>query len=119
MIKETFNIQDTLNPEKYLGLPTMVGKGKKYAFRELKNKIESKLKGWSHRALSIGGKEVFLKVVIQYIPTYTMSCFILPKTFYKRLIVSLVTTDGSKGGINEASIGLVGMSCVNQKLQEA
>ena len=81
MIKETFNIQDILNPKKYLCLHTMVGKRKKYDFRELKTRIESKLKGWSNRVLSIGGKKVFFKAVIQSIPTYTMSCFLLPKTY--------------------------------------
>ena len=81
MIKDSFGIQAPLNPEKYLRLPVMVEKGKKYAFRGLKSIIETKLKRWSKRILSIGGNEVFLKIVIQAMPTYMMSCFLLSKSF--------------------------------------
>ncbi|KAA3482707.1 reverse transcriptase [Gossypium australe] len=71
--------------EKYLGLPSVVGRRKKVSFQVLKEKILFRIKGWSNRFLSQGGKEVFIKSVLQSIPTYAMSCFLLPKSFCREL----------------------------------
>ena len=44
-----------------------------------------KLAGWKGKRLSIGGREILIKAVAQAVPTYTMSCFQLPKTLCKDL----------------------------------
>ncbi|KAA3480210.1 reverse transcriptase [Gossypium australe] len=49
------------NLEKCLGLPSIVGKNKRGAFRGLKEKCMSRLNSWSSKALSIGGREVLIK----------------------------------------------------------
>ena len=64
--------------EKYLGLPLILGRKKKQAFHEIKDRIWRCLQGWKEKLLSQAGKEVLIKVVIQEIPTYAMSCFQFP-----------------------------------------
>uniref|UniRef100_A0A2N9JBI5 CCHC-type domain-containing protein n=1 Tax=Fagus sylvatica TaxID=28930 RepID=A0A2N9JBI5_FAGSY len=64
--------------EKYLGLPPIIGKSKRKAFEEIKNKIWQKVGGWKEKLLSQAGKEVLIKAVAQAIPTYAMSVFQLP-----------------------------------------
>ena len=69
---------ESLN-EKYLGLPTEVGRATNGAFQYIKDRVWNKVKGWIEQTLSAGGKEILIKVVAQAIPTYTMGCFRLPK----------------------------------------
>ncbi|KAA3470979.1 reverse transcriptase [Gossypium australe] len=59
------------NPEKYLRLPTM-------CFVKLLN-------NWSLHFLSVEGKEVFLKSILQAIPIYTVQYFKLPISFCREL----------------------------------
>ena len=73
--------------EKYLGLPALVGREKKRNFIYLKERVWKKLQGWKEKLLSITGREVLIKAVIQAILTYTMSCFKLPKGLIKELEV--------------------------------
>ncbi|KAA3485070.1 reverse transcriptase [Gossypium australe] len=66
--------------ERYLGLPNMVGRRKKESFQNLKDQLKKHIDNWSTRYLSQGGKEVFIKAILQAIPTYTMTYFLLPRT---------------------------------------
>ena len=64
---------------KYLGLPSIIGKSKIEVFAEIKERVRRKLSGWMEKIISIGGREILIKAVAQVVPTYTMSCFQLPK----------------------------------------
>ena len=64
---------------KYLGLPFIIGRSKTEVFAELKEKVGRKLAGWKGKLLSIEGREILIKAMAQAIPTYTMSCFLIPK----------------------------------------
>lgn len=71
--------------DKYLGLPTLIGRSKKQVFASILDRVEQKCKGWKVKSLSKAGREVMLKSVIQAIPTYTMSCFLIPDEILKAI----------------------------------
>ncbi|KAK8335227.1 hypothetical protein V6Z11_A09G040100 [Gossypium hirsutum] len=67
------------NLNSYLGLPIPIGKKKKKAFNVINNILSCRITSWTKRLLSFGGKEVFIKAVLQSIPTYALSIFLAPK----------------------------------------
>ena len=69
--------------DKYLGLPSFVGRQKKACFNQIKEKIWNKMQGWKERLLSQSRKEVMIEAVIQSIPTYSMNVFRLPLRLIK------------------------------------
>ncbi|XP_024178686.1 uncharacterized protein LOC112184671 [Rosa chinensis] len=64
---------------RYPGLPLHVGKLKTAIFSYLKERLTKKLISWRTKILSSAGKEILMKAVAQVIPTYVMSCYMLPK----------------------------------------
>ena len=77
-IFSSFSTSISTQFEKYLGLFPVVGRVKKRAFNEIKNRVFRRLQGWKEKLLSQAGQEVLIKAVIQAIPTYAMSCFKFP-----------------------------------------
>lgn len=65
--------------QKYLGMPTQFGRSKEQDFHFIMERIWKKHKGWKKKCLSFEGRGVLIKAVAQAIPTYYMSCFMLPK----------------------------------------
>jgi hypothetical protein len=49
------------------------------AIVKIKGRVQKILDGWKERFLSKGGNKILIKTVIQAIPTYSMSIFLLPK----------------------------------------
>ena len=79
-IKAKFTEMRDAHPNKYLGLPTIIGRSKSEVFKEIKVRLIRKLSGWKEKLLSYGGREILIKSVAQAIPTSAINCFQLPKT---------------------------------------
>lgn len=79
-VKGLLGVYNDLSVGKYLGLPSLIGRSKKTVFNFLKDRLWSKIQGWSSKCLSRAGKAVLLRTVAQAIPLYAMSCFLLPKS---------------------------------------
>lgn len=71
------------NLDKYLGLPSLVGRSRVAAFRGIVDRVATKLHNWKNKFLSQAGKLV--KAVLQVITTYCMSVFLLPDSLSKKL----------------------------------
>ena len=84
-VKKLFGAQIIRQHEKYLGLPPMVGKGKKKDFNRIKDQVGRRIAGWKGKLLSNVGKEILIKAMAQATPTYTMSCFKIPDALCKEL----------------------------------
>jgi hypothetical protein len=65
---------------KYLGIPLFMHKSKKESFIDIKDKILARISGWKARLLSQAGRTTLVKSVINVIPTYLMSLFLIPKS---------------------------------------
>ena len=77
-IKNLFQLHVVSKHEKYLGLPSMVGRKKLSFFNDIKLRVLSKISNWNSKLFSRGGKEVLIKAVAQAVPAYAMSVFKLP-----------------------------------------
>ena len=83
-VKNVTGIQNEALCEKYLGLPTAVGRSTKESFEAIPTKIRGLMNGWGEKQLSCAARETLIKSVAQAIPTYSMSCFLLaPATCQK------------------------------------
>lgn len=61
----------------YLGMPVHAGRWKKAIFAYLRDRVEQKIQLWQTRSLSRAGREVLIKTVLQAMPNYIMSLFLL------------------------------------------
>ncbi|KAL6219802.1 hypothetical protein ACLB2K_007561 [Fragaria x ananassa] len=64
--------------EKYLGLSTVLGRDKGKILRKVRERVKNRVEGRHSNLLSLASKEVLVKVVLQTVPTYSMSVFKLP-----------------------------------------
>lgn len=58
----------------YLEVPSFSMRRKRYQFGYLKEKMEKRVMDWNHKCFSKGGKEVFIKAVLQAIPKEDGKC---------------------------------------------
>ena len=71
--------------DKYLGLPALVGKSQTREFKSIIDRVSKRLQDWKLKLLSQAGREILLKAVIQAIPTYCISVFMLLKTLCSKI----------------------------------
>ncbi|KAA3484144.1 non-ltr retroelement reverse transcriptase [Gossypium australe] len=64
----------------YLGLPNLIGKKKAVAFKSIIDRTAKRINSWSKCLLFSLGKEIFIKAVLQSLPTYAFSIFPAPKS---------------------------------------
>jgi len=69
----------------YLGLPEKIHGSKAQVFAFVRDRLQTRVNTWSSKFLSKGGKEVLIKSQAKALPTYVMSCFLLPKAIYYKL----------------------------------
>ena len=60
-------LQATDKYEKYLELPTLVGRSQYKAFKGIQNKVWKRLNDWKVNFLSQAGKEILIKAVVRAI----------------------------------------------------
>lgn len=77
-IAACLGVSISLGTGKYLGLPSMVGRSKKAVFSFIKDRVSRRINSWNSRNLSMAGREVLIKSVVQAIPSYCMSIFQIP-----------------------------------------
>lgn len=71
-------VRAILGTRKYLGLPFMICRSKKETFSFIKDQIWKKINSWSNKCFSKVGREVLIKPVLQFIPSYFMCLFTFP-----------------------------------------
>ncbi|KAK9932560.1 hypothetical protein M0R45_019793 [Rubus argutus] len=84
-IGAVFNIPLDNCTGNYLGLPTHWGRSKRDALAYVRDRVNGKLDGWKSLFLSPAGKEVLIKSVATAVPSYPMSCFLMPVTLCREI----------------------------------
>ncbi|CAN0840801.1 LINE-1 retrotransposable element ORF2 protein [Linum grandiflorum] len=102
-IVETIGFSPTNCHSKYLGVPTEWGRSKKETFSFLIDRLIKRGHFWQGLLLSHAGKETLIKAVLQAIPTYVMSSFLLPKAITRKMD-SLIRNFFWSGSMEKRSI---------------
>ncbi|KAL9675115.1 hypothetical protein QQ045_003316 [Rhodiola kirilowii] len=71
---------------RYLGLLVAFSHNKTEIFKFIVERIWQKVQGWKEHTLSMAGKEILIKSVLQAVPLYAMMCFKLSESLCKRIV---------------------------------
>ena len=93
-VKNVLDVHNEALSDKYLGLPSDVGRAKEGCFKYLKDRLWNKIQGWIEKTMSTAGKEVLVKSVAQVIPVFSMSCFRLPRRVCES-VTSIIRSSGT------------------------
>lgn len=84
-LSNILGVHRPLNTGCYLGLPSLIGRDKKYIFHYVRDRLWAKLQGWRNKKVSKAGKEILIKSAAQAIPGFCMSAFLLPPSLADEL----------------------------------
>lgn len=70
---------------KYLGVPLIHSRITKSTYREIVEKVQSKLASWKAKSLSLAGRATLIQSVISAIPIYAMQTVKLPASVCKKV----------------------------------
>jgi hypothetical protein len=102
-LSNIMGVRHVLGTGNYLGLPSMIGRKKKNVFAYIKDRVWKRINSWRGRSLSRAGKEVMIKSVLQAIPSYVMSIYLLPDSTIKD-IERMMNSFWWGGGANNKGI---------------
>ena len=111
-LKQAIGINKEGGMGMYLGLPEKICGSKQEVFSFVQDRLNNRINSWSAKFLSKGGKEILIKSVAQALPTYVMSCFLLPQTIINKLREQLQNSGGVPRTTIGVFIGLLGIRCV-------
>jgi hypothetical protein len=103
-ITDIMGVQVVLGTGKYLGLPSLISRNRTAVFAYIKDRVWQKVNSWSNKCLSKAGREVMIKSVLQAIPSYVMSIFLLPDTIISAIEKMMNSFWWGCGGTNNRGI---------------
>lgn len=119
-IKNIMGVQEVHGTKKYLGLPSMIEIDLTTMSSYIKDRDPNKISSWIINCLSKAKREVMIKSVLQAIPSYVMSIFILPITIIFTIETMMNLFSGGMGElIIMASIECRGRSYKCTRIIEA
>jgi hypothetical protein len=96
-------------------MPSDIGRSLNGAFKYLRDRVWKRIQGWIQLLLSAGGKDILIKSVVQAIPTYSMSCFKLPRglcLYINSMIKNFLV--GQQERQKEHTLGIMGSDVFSQ-----
>lgn len=110
-------VQQVLGIGTFLSLPSMVGRSKKATFIFIKDRIWKKINSWRGRFLSKAGNEVMIMSVLQTIPFYVTSVFVIPDGIVNDIEKTMNSFWWGAGGNNKCIIWLTQdkLSCTKKE----
>ncbi|GER31074.1 RNA-directed DNA polymerase-like protein [Striga asiatica] len=89
---------------RYLGLPLGIGASKIETFQFVVEAVRDRIGSWKNNFLSSAGREILIKAVLNALPVFVMSCFLLPVNVCKEVCRLLAKFWWDKGNNQSRSM---------------
>jgi hypothetical protein len=112
VLKQVLGVDQEALSERYLGLPTVVGRSKDGCFKHLRERSWEKIGGWKGQGMSKAAREVLIKSVLQAV--LHIPCLVF--NYRRRCLASLGLSHRGFGGEKKKErgrfLGSAGRKCV-------